>query len=291
MSRNSNRFQGAPPPGGPQPPNFAPPVHQQQSPFPFSFVVPTEIVELPSKGKFYGPSNSLQGKSQIEIKHLTAKEEDILINESYIAAGIVFDKLLESIVVDKTINPSDLLSGDRNALLIKARSLGYGSEYALNLMCPKCSSVEDFVFNIDLVSTKENNFDDLTFDVTFDENHGIFRFEVEKSDLTIGIRLLSSAEENNIASFVEKQESLGLESNQTVNFLRQAIVEANGVTEKAIINQLVDVLPATDARRIRAVYKRAMPDVSTEQTVVCPKCKAGSDLEVPFTMGFFWSIK
>ena len=183
------------------------------------------------------------------------------------------------------------MSGDRNALLIKARSLGYGAEYTLNLMCPECTSIENFVFDIENISVKEDDFEKLNFDVNFDENNGIFRFQIEKANLTIGIRLLSAHEESLISSFGEKQEKLGIENNQTVNFLRQAIVEANGVTDKTIINQLVDVLPATDARRIRSAYKRAMPDVSTKQTVICPKCKAGSEMEVPFTVGFFWSVE
>ena len=89
---------------------------------------PTEVIELPSKGLLYPESNILSS-GKLEMKYMTAKEEDILSNKSYIEKGIVLDKLLESLVVTKEININDLIVGDKNALLIAARVLGYGKDY------------------------------------------------------------------------------------------------------------------------------------------------------------------
>ena len=59
---------------------------------------PTEMVDLPSKGLFY-PENHPLASGKVEMKYMTAKEEDILTNKSYIEKGIVIDKLLQSLLV------------------------------------------------------------------------------------------------------------------------------------------------------------------------------------------------
>ena len=63
---------------------------------------PTEVIELPSKGLLYPESNPLSS-GKLEMKYMTAKEEDILSNQSYIQKGTVLDKLLESLITTKEI--------------------------------------------------------------------------------------------------------------------------------------------------------------------------------------------
>ena len=89
---------------------------------------PTEIVELPSKGHFYINGHPLSS-GKVEIKYMTAKEEDILTSENLIRQGTVIDKLLESLIVDKSIKVDDLLTGDKNALMVASRILAYGKDY------------------------------------------------------------------------------------------------------------------------------------------------------------------
>ena len=91
------------------------------------FKFPTEVVDLPSKGLLY-PEDHPLASGQVEIKYMTAKEEDILTNQNYLAKGIVVDKLLQSMVVTK-FSYNDLLLGDKNAILVAARVLGYGKDY------------------------------------------------------------------------------------------------------------------------------------------------------------------
>ena len=91
------------------------------------FKLPTETIELPSKGLLY-TSDNLLSSGTIEMKYMTAKEEDILTNQSYIQSGTVLDKLLQSLIVTK-ISYDDLLIGDKNAIMIAARILGYGKDY------------------------------------------------------------------------------------------------------------------------------------------------------------------
>ena len=105
------------------------------------FKFPTEEVELPSKGLFY-PKDHPLSSGKIEIKYMTAKEEDILSNQSYITKGIVLDKLLDSVIINKDIKHRDLVVGDKNAVLIATRILGYGKEYNFKFFCiaPVCKS-------------------------------------------------------------------------------------------------------------------------------------------------------
>ena len=91
------------------------------------FKFPTEEVELPSKGLVYPKDNPLSS-GKIEMKYMTAKEEDILTNQNYIKQGVVIDKLLKSLIISK-VNYDDLIVGDKNAVLIAARILGYGKDY------------------------------------------------------------------------------------------------------------------------------------------------------------------
>ena len=97
---------------------------------------PTEVVDLPSKGLLY-PKDSSLSSGQIEIKYMTAKEEDILTSANLIKRGLVVQKLLESLIVDKSIKVDELLIGDKNAVLIAARILAYGKEYELEYLGQK----------------------------------------------------------------------------------------------------------------------------------------------------------
>ena len=95
------------------------------------FEIQTETIELPSKGLIYPEDNPLSS-GKVEIKYMTAKEEDILSNQTYIQNGTVLEKLLESVIVSK-INLKDLIIGDNNAVLIATRILGYGADYTVNM--------------------------------------------------------------------------------------------------------------------------------------------------------------
>ena len=127
MSRNKNRV-------GAQQPDTTPPVPAVTNNEPaaapaFSFVVPTEFIELPSGGKYYGEGHPLCGETTIEIKQMTAKEEDILTSGTLLKKGVALDRVIQSLIVDKRIDPDSMLVGDRNAVIIATRVSGYGNIY------------------------------------------------------------------------------------------------------------------------------------------------------------------
>lgn len=280
MSRNSKRTTIAPP--SPQ----LKPVTQTSIPNPFGIdlVAATEVVKLPSGGRFYEEGSTLHGVSEVEIKHMTAREEDILANPKFIENGSIFDKLLESILVDKQINPAHFLPADRTAVMYAARITGYGNEYVLNMPCQACGKQTNFKFDI----SKQEIVDDTPDGVTINDTSGTFIFSLPKTGLTVEVRLLTTEDEDFIAKQSEKAESLGIPVNKTVNLFSRAVVSVNGISDQGALTQLFENLPAIDSRKLRSVINNISPRLSTKQTIACDLCGTESESEVPFTLGFFW---
>lgn len=121
---------------------------------------PSEIVSLPSKGFFYPEDNPLSS-GELEMRYMTAKDEDILTSQNLIRRGVVIDKLLSSLVVDKSINLDSMLIGDKNALMVAARVLGYGKDYKFEIDCPACGEHNKDSVDLTKLVEKEVNFDGL----------------------------------------------------------------------------------------------------------------------------------
>jgi len=249
----------------------------------FSFPLPTEIVELPSKGAFYPSNSTLHGKTEIEIKYMTAKEEDILTSVSYAKKGITVDRLLQSLVIDKSINLSDLLIGDRNALLMAARITGYGNDYSSVIQCGACGSKNEYDFNLDEVKHKvlqENS------EVSIRDGVGYITLPVAK--IEVGIKPITVAEEKRMEQIAASRKKHKLEDTVLTDLLRTIIVSAAGVEDKAEISNLIEVLPARDSRAIRKAYKSLNPDLDLSMEIDCPDCAAEEVREIPIDAGFFW---
>ena len=118
-----------------------------------NFVAPTEFVEIPSKGKFYPQGHPLQGVESVEIRQMTAKEEDILSSQTLLKQGVAIDRFLQSVIVDKKLNSDSMLIGDKNALIVAARCSGYGIDYGTTITCPNCTANNSL--NIDLGEAKQ----------------------------------------------------------------------------------------------------------------------------------------
>ena len=157
---------------------------------PFSFVVPTEFVELPSKGKFYPPGHPLHNQEVIEIKQMTAKEEDILTSRSLLKQGVAIDRVLQSIVMNPAIDVSSLLVGDRNAIIIACRVSGYGSDYSTKITCPACEAKNEYTFDLNEADISSGNLENVTMN-----GDGTFNTILPKSNLSIDFRLLTGRDE------------------------------------------------------------------------------------------------
>ncbi len=232
---------------------------------------PTEIVDLPSKGLLY-PEDSPLRAGKLEMKYMTAREEDILTNSNYIQQGIVLDKLLESLIVTK-INFKDLLVGDKNAILIASRILGYGQDYEFEM--------NGRTYQVDLTTLKDK---ELPSDVNY-SNGNEFNFTLPASKDEITFKLLSHGDELAI-----EQELKGLKkinpnvSPELSTRLKYIITSVNGDREKKTIREFVENnLLARDSRALRQEVKRISPDI--DLTI---QGDGGEDIGVPINLNFFW---
>jgi hypothetical protein len=250
-----------------------------------SFLNPTHFVDLPSKGKFYSKNHPLHNKETVEIKFMTAKEEDILTSKSLLKKGIAIDRMLESVLVDKSIKLDDLLIGDKNALVVGARVTGYGSEYETKVQCPACAANVRHSFDLEEI---KHNFPKEEIEKQLIET-GTFKVQLPISKLEIEVRLLNGSDEKLISRMAEERKNAKLEDAFMTDQLRVFVVSVNGVKDREIINKFVDVCPAGDAKFLRKIFLENVPNLDSTQKFVCRSCEVETEMEVPFTVDFFWS--
>ena len=280
MSRNKERT------GASRPDVSPPPALAQNSNDGFSFVVPTEFVELPSKGEFYPDGHPLKGQDSIEIKQMTAKEEDLLTSKTLLKKGVAIDRLLQSLIVDKRINPDTLLVGDRNALLIAIRVSGYGNEYKTKITCPACNLTQESEFDLNTVNIY--NGDDISKLDVANNGDGTFTTVLPKTQLKIAFRLLSGKDEKNLMMGMKSDRQQKIHERVITRQLSNFIVSVNDNSTTEAVNYVVNNVPSIDSRHMRLAYKLAAPNVDLTQVFICKECDHEQDLEVPLTADFFW---
>jgi hypothetical protein len=233
---------------------------------------PTEVIELPSKGLLYPESNPLSS-GKLEMKYMTAKEEDILSNQSYIQKGTVLDKLLESLIVTKEINVTDLIVGDKNALLIAARVLGYGKDYTF--------TYDGKEHEIDLSILENKTFDESLIAKGTNE----FSYTLPSTGTEITFKLLTGKDELNINKEIEGLKKIHKDSSPELSTrLKYMITSVAGDREAKTIRNFVDnYLLARDSRALREYIRRIQPDVDLNYTL-----DSGEEVTIPINISFFW---
>lgn len=255
-----------------------------------NFVVPTEIVDLPSKGLYYQEGHPLHGKDTIEIRFMTAKDEDTLINQSLLKKGLALEKVLQDIIVDKSIKIEHLLLGDKNAIIIAARKSAYGAEYETKITCPSCGKIQQYTFDLDSYGIVEPLNEETLhkFGVSKTENN-TFIFDLPILKVPVEIKLLTGKDENFIAQKTREAQLAKKDLDSLVVLqLRMMIKSINNVTDPNTIAQICEMLPAKDSKIIREVYKQITPNVDLSHDFECKSCSYETRLEVPFTADFFW---
>ena len=236
------------------------------------FKLPTETVELPSKGLLY-PEDSELAKGVVEIKYMTAKEEDILTNQAYIKNGTVLDKLLKSLIISK-INFDELLVGDKNAIMIADRILGYGSEYSFDYLGES--------HTVDLSQVENKPLKEELFKSRINE----FEFTLPKSSNVVTFKVLTHKDEQDINRELEGLKKINKDgAPELTTRLKYIITSVNGDRERKSIREFVDgYLLAQDSRALREYIKEVQPDVDL---TFFPD---GADIRVniPIGVSFFW---
>lgn len=241
--------------------------------------LPTENVELPSKGLLYPLDNPLSS-GKVEMKYMTAKEEDILSNQNYIRQGSVFDKLLKSLIVSK-IDYDDLTIGDKNAILIAARILGYGKDYQIKFPHPVTG--EDEIITVDLAELTNKVVD---YDLFANINE--FTFVLPSSQNEVTFKILTHKDERQIDDELKGLKKVNL-SGEVTTRLKQSIIAINGSREKRDIREFVDTyLLATDARALREYMKKISPDLDLTFTFVGSDGYTQEGVDLPLGLSFFY---
>ena len=235
------------------------------------FIMPTEQVELPSKGLLYHPDSPLSS-GKVEMKYMGAREEDILSYQNYIQDGSVLDKLLESLTLNK-IDLKDLYSGDKNAIMVAARILGYGKEYKI--------TYKNKEYNIDLTKIQEKPFDTslLTKDRTI-------KFKLPNTGTEVEFKFLNEKDEKLIEEDIAGYKKLNPDISANVSTrLKHTLVKVGGETDKNTIRNFVDnQMLASDSRALRNYIKDITPDIDLSIKLEGQE----EEVKIPINLTFFW---
>jgi len=234
------------------------------------FKFPTEVVELPSKGLIY-PQDHILRSGKVEMKYMTAKEEDILSNQNFIEKGIVLDKLLESLTLGK-FNIKDLHAGDKNAIFVAARILGYGKDYEFVYKGKK--------YNVDLSQIENKNFDNSIVD-----EKGYGTFTLPQTENVIKFKFLNETDNSKVEEEIKGFEKINKDNSRSITTkLIYTIVSINGDSDKTNIRGFVEnQLLASDSRALRKYINDISPDVNLTFTT-----ESGEEAALPIGLTFFW---
>lgn len=234
---------------------------------------PTEMVELPSKGLLY-PKDSALAEGRIEMKYMTAREEDILTNQNYIQQGVVIDKLLQSLIVTP-INYGDLLVGDKNAILIASRILGYGKDYEFEYKGQKET--------VDLSEIKNKDIDYSLLEKGKNE----FAFTTPSTNTNITFKILTHGDEKAIEQEIKGLKKIYKDSSaELTTRLKRMITSVEGSPEPKTIRDFVDnFLLARDSRALREYVNKIQPDVDLR---FFPEDGPDGGVDIPIGVTFLW---
>ena len=238
---------------------------------------PSEIIDLPSGGRLYSKEHPCSN-GKIEIKYMTAKEEDILTSANLIKKGVVIDRLLDSLIITENVKGDDLILGDKNAVMVAARILAYGPEYTCEVTNPNTDETITHTFNL-----AECPFKNLPEDIT--ENKFETTLPVSKKKITF--KLLTGKDETAIQEELKASKKVGVGvSPELTTRLRYLITSVDGDNSQSVINDLAQNMLARDSMYLRKEMRNVTPDIQLSQEI-----EIGGDtvkVDIPMAVGFFW---
>ncbi len=256
------------------------------SPGEAGYVPPTETVPLPSRGVVYPADSPLHGVDRIEIRSMTAREEDILTSRALLKQGKAISALLKSCMSDRRIDPDTMLIGDRNAVLIAIRITGYGNEYTDDVECPKCDEKTKFTFDLATLPIK-----------SIDPKHVVqtgmnaFELVLPVSKKKAVFRLLTGGDQRELTTILEKSRkaagAMAAEHTVTTSLLH-SVISIGDEQDRGKLAQIIRNLPAQDSRKLRKHIDDVSPGVDMVQDFKCSACGEEMEVDVPLGTEFFW---
>ena len=254
---------------------------------------PTEVIDLPSKGLIYEKDNPLS-KGKVEMKYMTAKEEDILTTQSYIKDGTVLDRLFQSLIIGngegEPIKYVDLVTGDKNAIMIAARVLGYGKDYKVEIDDPSQPGTKQKE-TIDLTQFENKSYDGSN---QVEPHKNEFEFTLPVSGRKITFMAMTESRERKVKHQVEAQKKANrklkdMTSRELTTRMKNMILSVDGSNEQKEINHFVDnELFAVDSKALRAYINESVPDIDLTFEFVSEETGEEREMQLPMDVGFFW---
>jgi len=243
---------------------------------------PTEIISLPSQGKCY-PSDNPLSKGTLEIKYMTAREEEILASQNLVRKGVVIDKLFESIIVEKGINVDDIVLGDKNAILLATRVLGYGPEYKIE-MTNSLGEPQEVTVDLGAVQTKE-----IDFELLSPENR--YEFTTPHGKNKLEFKILTHGDEKKIDADIKALSRLnkgGVSAELTTRY-RFMILSVDGQSDTQSITSFINNKFITrDTKAFREYIAKITPDINMEFDFEDDQTGETEVRSIPMGVGFFW---
>ena len=252
---------------------------------PMDFVAPTEFVELPSKGEGYPQGHPLCGQEAVEIRFMTAKEEDILTSRTLLKKGIAIERVLQSLVKDSRIDVGSMLVGDRNAILVAARASAYGEWYKTTINCPNCGEQNKKAFR--LTEPKVYHGDQLEEYEVEKTEKGTYNVTLPYSKLVVECRLLTGKDEMSLVRKMQDKKNKQKDG-VVLSQMHLYIVSVNQYTEPQVIDYTINNMVAPDSRDLRGAVRAFTPQLKISDDFECTSCGHEQELEVPFGADFFW---
>ena len=249
----------------------------------FGLDIPNEIAPLPSCGKVYPTSSALCNRETIEIRSMTTREEDILMSRALLKKGTVITELIKSCVVDKSINVTEMLTGDRTALMVAIRITGYGPEYDAEIVCGECENKFSNPFDLSQLPLKR-------LEIEPKEQHtNQFEFLLPYSKKRVTFKFLTGLDEEEIAASAAKQKKLQLGGETAISSnLLHSIISIDGISDRSKIANFVRMMPARDSRALREFMRDNEPGITMRQEVTCPSCGHTDEVSMPMGVSFLW---
>lgn len=249
----------------------------------FGLDIPVELVPLPSAGKVYSPDSSLASTDMVEIRAMTAREEDILTSRALLKKGTAVTELIRSCLVDKSIDVQDMLVGDRNALMVAIRITGYGAEYNAELNCEECNAKTSRTFNLGELPIRRLEIEPV------EPNTNLFEFTLPVSKKNVRFKFLTGRDEDDMGALAEKQKKHGLGNESTVTTgLLYTIVSVDGITDRSKISNFIRMMPARDSLALRSYIRDNEPGIVMKQDAACSVCGTGEEVDMPIGVTFLW---
>ena len=249
----------------------------------FNWEVPVESIPLPTRGIIYSPDSLLFNTETLQIKAMTAKEEDILTSQAFIKENIVVEKLIASCLIEKSIDVNQMITGDRNALMVSIRVTGYGADYNISHSCGNCGHNNNINVDLSKLAIKRLK------TAPIEEGKNIFEYTLPVTKKVVRYKFLTGYDQKEIAITEKRLKKAGVAYDNTVtSFLENTILAVDGVTDKNKIKHFVINMPALDSRSLRQHIRQSEPGIDMTWNYDCSDCNHSNDIALPITSEFFW---